>query len=78
MVGYVQFYNFTESSVEVGWKIHPKFFGRGYGSKSVEVTLMEIAHRFPSLQKISLSVKKSNVEDSLHLSQIWICRSILF
>ena len=61
LVGYAQIYNITETSLEVGWALHPTYHAFGVGTKAVNSLLHKIAVLFPTIPFVYLKVKEDNL-----------------
>jgi len=65
LVGYMQFFNKTSDSIEVGWALHPDCFNKGYGQASV-MEAIERAGKLYRNKKLYLSVKQDNYK-AIHI-----------
>lgn len=60
-VGYMQMSLSLEDHTEVGWALHPDFWGKKLGTNAVEETLCLLRNWLPRGQKIMLKVMKVNL-----------------
>jgi len=60
LLGYFQLYNFRNKECEVGYAMHPKQSGRGYGNVLVQSSIKEASRRY--LDKAVLFVKVENTK----------------
>jgi ribosomal protein S18 acetylase RimI-like enzyme len=61
MVGYSQVYDIQDSTVEVGFAVHPDHQGKGLGKKLVDSTILKCKENFPD-KGIVLYVKEDNLK----------------